>query len=242
MNTIPARTVHFEADGLMLSGVLHLPEKRPAPFVVGCHGLFADKVSPKQIALADQCARAGLAYFRFDHRGCGESQGSLAEDTSIDARCRDLEAAIAAIQGYSETSNLAGLFGSSMGGAVVIATAKKFSGIRIVTLAAPLVSEPVAGAIRTANDPMAEKMPDSFYDCALRFDITEKAKGLSRILLFHGEADTIVPCDHAKQIYAMCEQPKELVLLENGDHRMSDPRHQAVFMEKTVAWLEMGRV
>lgn len=237
MNAIPTKTLHFEADGLLLTGVLHLPTKLPAPFVVGCHGLFADKDSPKQIALADRCAGIGLAYCRFDHRGCGESEGEFAEVTSLETRCRDLESAITAVQECPETDGLAGLFGSSLGGAVVIAAAGNYDNIKIVTLAAPLVSDPVSAAVRTAGDPMADKMPDAFYDRALRFDIAGKAAGLSDILLFHGEADAVVPCDHAKQIYALCRQPKELIIHQNGDHRMSDPRHQAEFMEKTVTWL-----
>ncbi|MDY6825537.1 MAG: alpha/beta fold hydrolase [Thermodesulfobacteriota bacterium] len=238
MNTIHKKTLHFEADGLVLTGVLHLPDKRPAPFVVGCHGLFADKDSSKQIALADRCAGAGLAYFRFDHRGCGQSQGNFAAETSLDARCRDLASAIAAVRDNPDTDRLTGLFGSSMGGAVVIASAGGYKAIKTVTIAAPLISEPVAAAIRTSGESMAEKMPDGFYDRALRFDISDKAAGLSNILLFHGEDDTVVPCDHATQIYALCKQPKELVIQKGGDHRMSAPRHQAAFMEKAVAWME----
>ena len=63
---------------------------RPAPLVVGCHGLLSDRRSPKQTALAGACQRQGMAYFRFDHRGCGESEGRLEEHTTLEARCSDL--------------------------------------------------------------------------------------------------------------------------------------------------------
>lgn len=149
----------FISDGLTLQGVLHLPHRLPAPFVVGCHGLFADKESPKQQALAAACCEKGLAFFRFDHRGCGKSHGDFATVTSLEARCRDLEDALQAVAGHSQTLGLAGLFGSSMGGAVVLASARQWPGIRIVTVAAPLESEPVAAAVQLSDNPTARSLP-----------------------------------------------------------------------------------
>ena len=62
------QTVSFMVDGLVLSGVMHLPDRVPFAVIVGCHGLMADKNSPKQVELAKRCTAAGMAYFRFDHR------------------------------------------------------------------------------------------------------------------------------------------------------------------------------
>ena len=149
----------FVSDGLTLQGVLHLPDRLPAPFVVGCHGLFADKESPKQQALAAACCEKGLAFFRFDHRGCGKSDGDFALVTSPEARCRDLEDTVQAVAGHSQTLGPAGLFGSSMGGAVVLASARQWPGIRIVTVAAPLESEPVAAAVQLSDNPTAHSLP-----------------------------------------------------------------------------------
>jgi alpha-beta hydrolase superfamily lysophospholipase len=70
-------TVAFKSDEYTLMGSLHLPGDKPAPFVIGCHGLIADRRSPKQVGLAHACCRQGIGYFRFDHRGCGESQGEF---------------------------------------------------------------------------------------------------------------------------------------------------------------------
>jgi len=229
--------VSFVSDGLTLRGVLHLPDQLPAPVAVGCHGLFADKESPKQQALALACCDKGLAFFRFDHRGCGQSDGNFAAVTSLAARCRDLERAVETVSGQSKILGLAALFGSSMGGAVVLASARQWPGIRMVTVAAPLESEPVAAAVQLSDNSTARTLPPSFYDQALRFDISPAVMGLSNILLFHGEKDAVVPVEHARRIYDLCADPRELVIFPGGDHRVSDLRHQKVFLTKAVDWL-----
>lgn len=229
--------ITFTSDNLMLKGILHLPEKTPAPFVVGCHGLFADKESPKQIALAQACGRAGVAFFRFDHRGCHESAGDFAEVTSLAARCRDLADAVTMLRQRDDLGPLAGFFGSSLGGTVVLASARQYLPVRLVTVAAPLVSGPVIAAIRRSQDPVLEKMPDRFFEHSLQFDIREQVKGLRDILIVHGDADQVVPYENAEQIYAACEQPKKLLRQKNGDHRITDPRHQEEFLHSAGEWL-----
>ena len=61
-----------------------------------------------------------VAFFRFDHRGCGDSQGSFIKDTSIEKRARDFCAAVGHVLEMGVTSNRIALFGSSMGGATCI--------------------------------------------------------------------------------------------------------------------------
>lgn len=237
MTATKTRPFSFLSDGFRLQGMLHLPAACPAPFIVGCHGLFADKESPKQIELGQIISSRGAAYLRFDHRGCGDSDGDLGNDTSLDARCQDLVDAIKALEQLSETTHLVGLFGSSLGGTVVLATAAQFPGIKRVTLAAPLQSAPVVASLKTSRDPVIEKMPARFFEADLRFDISGMVTGLGDILIFHGEADEVVPFDHALQIFDRCEHPKELVLQKNGDHRMSARNDQKLFMQKTADWL-----
>jgi len=95
--------ISFNSDGLELRGVLHLPDDRQPPVVIGSHGLYSSSSSPKQIALAEQCNRLGIAYFRFDHRGCGSSEGEFDLVTSLEARCRDLIAAAETINNRIDT-------------------------------------------------------------------------------------------------------------------------------------------
>ena len=67
------KKITFSSNGFLLSGALHLPTTDLPPVVIGSHGLLSNSSSPKQIQLARKCNEYGIAFFRFDHRGCGQS-------------------------------------------------------------------------------------------------------------------------------------------------------------------------
>ena len=227
-------TIWFKSDGLNIHGTLHLPNMPKPPIVVGAHGLMSDGESPKQIALAEKLNEIGIAYFRFDHRGCGQSEGQFAEVTTFDGRGRDLMNAIISLLDRDVTEGRIGLFGSSLGGAAVLAAASEINPRAVVTVAAPIRS----GAIRApyVNDPHNKPVLESLNREQLFFDISDRLAGVSNLLLFHGDADPIVPFENAQEIYELANTPKELVRLENRDHPMSDEDHQAAFMARTIEW------
>jgi uncharacterized protein len=226
------RLIHFTADGLRLEGVLHLPPGDPAtppPVVVGAHGLYASGDSPKQTALAQRVTALGIAYFRFDHRGRGGSEGDFDRVTTLDGRCRDLLAAIETLRARPEIGDGLGLFGSSMGGAVCLAAAGQVTPDAMVTVAAPVrIDEDV---IRAAG---AENLAHGVADLA--FDLSDQLSGISRILVVHGEADAVIPVENARRIHSAAGDPKDLIIQPGGDHRISAPRHQADLMDRAGEW------
>lgn len=227
-------TIRFASDGHQLTGTLHLPDQVPAPVIIGCHGLLADRRSPKQIALAQALNQIGLAYFRFDHRGCGDSQGVLQAADLLAARCRDLQCAVATMQSHAATGPVAGLFGSSFGGTVVMAMAARHPVNAIITYAAPVhsgtISEAVVNDIRERNAIRADAPSD------FSFDICPSLAALTNILVIHCEKDEIVPRTHAMMIHEAARFPKQLIVYEGGDHRLSDPAYQHRFIEACIAW------
>jgi alpha-beta hydrolase superfamily lysophospholipase len=223
-------------DGVRLAGTLHLPDLPRSPLVIGCHGLLSDRRSPKQVALAEACSREGMAFFRFDHRGCGDSSGVLERDTSLEARCRDLRGAIDHLAGRPDVAGPFGLFGSSMGGAVCLRVAAGAAVGPLVTFAAPVRSTPLLAAASAPGVPsemrrMAEVLGPPF-------DLAPELPQLHNLLVVHGEADSVVPVAHAREIHAAVGEPRRLVLQAGGDHLMSDPRHQQEFMRAAVRWLK----
>ena len=212
--------VLFKSDGLTLKGLLHLPDAARPPLVIGCHGLLSTGESPKQIALADRCTDAGIAYFRFDHRGCGASEGVFETDTSLPGRCNDLASALQTIQARDIVGDKVGLFGSSMGGAVCLSFASVHPVASVITVAALYQS---SGII---DQPQMN----------LAFDLSKNLSKLQNILIFHGDKDEVVPVSHAKTIYECAQPPKKLILQKDGDHRMSNQRHQDAFIRDAVDW------
>ena len=229
------RDITFDCNGLKLRGTLHMPEAARPPCVVGCHGLFSDRRSPKQIALAERCCRLGLAYLRIDHRGCGDSQGDFAEVTSLEARCRDLAAAVVWMRGQADVALRFGLFGSSMGGAVCLASAAGIGAASLVTAAAPIRSKILDQAVHAR---LPESNEAKFFDTDKRaFDLANELAQVGNILMFHGAEDEVVPIAQAHEIYRRVNPPKRLVVQEDGDHRMSRPDHQRSFLQQTGDWL-----
>jgi uncharacterized protein len=228
--------LYFDANGYKLTGTLHLPDTPEPPVVIGCHGLFANRNSPKQISLAHACNAQGIAYLRFDHRGCGESQGVFNEVTSLGARCHDLSRAIATLRHDPRVGNLIALFGSSFGGTVVLAYAAQHHAPAIITYAAPSNST----AIRHAGirDGQGNRPHPSLLTEAKAFDIIPGMKSVSNLLIAHCEGDETVPVSHARQIHANVGPPKELKIFPGGDHRMSSPLLQQQFETLFIHWLK----
>ncbi len=231
MSTNLAHSISFVADGLKLSGSLHLPNRKALAAIVGCHGLMADKNSPKQIALARRCAAVGLAYFRFDHRGCGASDGIFKTDTSLENRISDLKAAVQAVFQALGKRVPIGLFGSSFGGTVCLSAACSISPFAIVTLAAPIEGQSIKIPV---NSP--ESLKAEIVNPRLTFDLTTLLESIHHILIVHGSRDETVSVENAHRIYSLARDPKRLLILENGDHRISQEFHQERFMVKAVQW------
>ena len=161
MSAATQTRITFTSGEYQLNGSLHRPPGAgPCPLVIGCHGLMATAASPKQMALADRLSTLGIAYFRFDHRGCGSSEGDLHTATSFAGRCEDLKSAARTLLGRPELRRPLGLFGSSFGGAVCLDCAPALKPAAMVTLAAPIalslihISEPT-------RPPVASRMPSS---------------------------------------------------------------------------------
>jgi alpha-beta hydrolase superfamily lysophospholipase len=225
------RAVAFVTDGLNLAGVLHLPDRPPLAIIIGCHGLLADKNSPKQLDMSKWCTANGLAYFRFDHRGCGASEGIFDEQTTLANRKTDLIAAVQAAVNAVALKVPIGLFGSSLGGTVCLAASQQLNPFAMVTLAAP---------VQTKSIRMPEGSPESLIDDVvgnrLMFDIRADIRATHHLLVIHGSADGTVPVENADAIYRLATHPKKRVILSGADHRISDLSLRREFIENAVRW------
>jgi alpha-beta hydrolase superfamily lysophospholipase len=230
------KEITFLSNTFLLHGTLHLPAAEQPPVVIGSHGLLSSSSSPKQIALARECTTAGIAYFRFDHRGRGKSAGVFKEVTSLEARCTDLLCAIKCIQSRTDIGNKLGLFGSSMGGAVCISVASIFAVEALVTAATPVRSSSIIEALKKRSD--SETLKPLFEEKFLQSDLSEKLTDLHHILIFHGDSDIVVPPSNAQEIYSKAGSPKKLIMQKDGDHRMSNKAHQENFVKEAVSWFQ----
>lgn len=231
------KNISFYSDGLKINAWLHLPESENSneriPAVIGSHGFLSDGTSAKMIALAEALNEQGIAFLRLDHRGCGESEGRFAEVTSLDGRCQDLISGISILKSHPRLNGRFGIFGSSMGGSTAISAFGKINAKAIVTLAAPVKGSSI---IRRPDDPNPHNLTEDFYETGLKFDISESLPLLRNCLVFHGEADQVVPCSNANEIINSANEPKNIIIFENGDHRITNEKHQKILIDEAVKW------
>lgn len=235
--------ISFSCDGLIIVGTLHLPPVSNPPIVIGSHGLFSDRQSPKQISLANACNQLGIGFFRIDHRGCGDSEGNFTDVTDLEGRRRDMAAAVEMMKNHEDTGDLISLFGSSLGGAVCLYTASESEKIvSIVTVAAPVFFDsPVKmdHAIKKAREETGASH-SIVSGTKLAFDIRDRMDSIKSILIFHGDADGVVPLSNAHDLHERVQKPRQLVILKDGDHRMSNPDHQKQFIQEASEWFKAG--
>ncbi len=219
---------HFTVEGCKLVGTLHRPAGGRPPVVIGAHGLSGTRESAKQIALAEACTDAGMAFLRFDHRGCGDSDPANAHGDLFHQRVADLLAAVSWVTARQDLGNRFGLFGSSLGGAACLAAAPAANPGAVVTWAAPVssggvtVSRQEAGRLSSLN--------------ARPFDVSSHLGAVGRVLICHGDGDAVVPVAHARAIYSLVDTPRRLIVFPDAGHRMSHPRHHPQFLSEAVHW------
>jgi alpha-beta hydrolase superfamily lysophospholipase len=119
--------LHFMSDGLRLSGVLHVPEKRREgerlPTFIVLHGFVGTKDGSHAELQARMLEESGYCAFRIDMRGCGESEGARAEVRCFD-QVADTKNAFTFIAEREEVDAARiGVIGHSFGAAVAVYTA-----------------------------------------------------------------------------------------------------------------------
>ncbi|MCF8125918.1 MAG: lysophospholipase [Desulfotignum sp.] len=232
----------FMVEHLALKGELFLPDTPRPPLVVGSHGLEGSRHSTKQKILSCLLPENGIAFFRFDHRGCGDSQGSFVMETSLDKRTQDFVAAAGHALSLNMTSRHLGVFGSSMGGATCINAWQiiEKTDVRLcggVLCAAPVRSRTIHNIPIQANE-NRPALPLDFFKKNLLFDLMDQAGALHHVLVFHGDADQVVPVSNARDIFDRMQPPRHCIIQKGGDHQMSSCFHQAEFETQAIAWFK----
>jgi alpha-beta hydrolase superfamily lysophospholipase len=245
---ISKENIEFYADNILIKGVLHLPaiqaNTRKLPIVIGSHGLEGSKDSAKQVILSKLLPKNNIGFLRFDHRGCGESQGDFLKDTSVPKRAADFINAVKFIVENENSNQKIGIFGSSLGGSTCIEAWDTLIKMDIELSGCVLTATPVKS--RTIENILANgqpgdnqsDLPMNFFLENLNFDLSEKLKKMTNILIFHGQDDEIVPIENAHSIYDKTKDPKKLIVFKHGDHQTSSREDQKVFEKETLKWFQ----
>jgi len=227
--------VAFVSEGMKISGILHLPDKGTPPCVIASHGLLSSKDSEKYIALGERMSGEGMAMLRFDFRGIGESEGSEEENT-ISKKIADLSAAVDFVRRYPGLGESVGVIGSSLGGFISLIMASMDERVKAtVVWATPHHLDDLKSKKRDENTPLP---PEVFFEDLSRHRLLPLLSKVSRCMVIHGEKDELVPVEQAWEIFYHLAEPKEIYVIEEANHRLTDPGHRRRAIELSVAWFK----
>ena len=242
------RRVRFPgALGAELVGRLDTPPLEPRGVVLIAHCFTCSKDAKGIVRIARALVEEGFAVFRFDFTGVGESGGDFSA-TTFSTNLEDLVAAAAYLRSEYRAPDL--LVGHSLGGAAVLAGAKRIPEARAVaTLAAP-------SDTRHLEHNLLHMAPELAYEDEVEVDVVGRSVRIGRplledlattdleaairdlglpLMIFHSPQDEIVGIDHASRIYRAASHPKSFISLDGADHLLLARESDAIHVGKMLA-------
>jgi putative redox protein len=237
------------SQGGELVGRLERPVGESSALVLLVHCFTCSKDLKALGWISRALVERGMAVFRFDFTGIGESEGDFA-DTNFSSNLEDLALAGDFLRERLEAPKV--LVGHSLGGAAVLAAARREfpEAVAVATIGAPCDTEHL-GRMLVSRAPEIEsegeaevqlgparftvrrQLLEDLREQRMRQHIGELGKAL---LVMHSPVDEVVGVDHARRIYESARHPKSFVSLDDADHLLTDPQDARYVAEVLAAW------
>ena len=225
--------IHFDSLGVRLEGRFFAAGREPDPCAVvliltgdSQNGTKSSTWPPMIAALRAR----GLSVFAFDFCGQGHSEGERSA-LSIGVGCQNFADAHAALGRHVDLPHhRVGLFGSSFGGAVLLASHTNIAPFHAMALKSPasFLAESYEtehgfpdgmDAWRSCGISSVTGLHYQSYLEALRYNIYPAAMEIGvPVLVVHGSADTIVPINQSRRLCHLLGERSKLVELPGVNH------------------------
>jgi uncharacterized protein len=256
------QAVSFQNEGQTLYGMLHLPNtSSPHPAVLLLHGLTGDKTGSHRlfVHMARALTARGIAAFRFDMRGSGDSEGEF-QDMTLAGETSDAQAALDWLIGHPAIDPARiGSLGLSLGGLVQsLLAGSNAQRLRGLAYWAAAANREVftSFAQRTAErrgsnteDLMQQLMQTGYvmlwgYPVGIPFiqDFfqSDAMSGLSNytgpVIIVHNTGDPTVPVGQADVLAAHFGVRAEVHKLDNDTHSFEPPPNEKEAIDLTLEW------
>lgn len=240
------RAVECIVRGQTLRGMEHVPEgvADKLPAVILFHGFTGTKLEPHRMFLKISRAleNLGIACFRFDFSGSGESDGNF-EDMTLNTELEEASAILDWVRQDARIDvNRINLLGLSMGGLVAsLVAGDRPQDIHRLALLAPAgnINELIAHAMATYGvdertdvfDYAGNLIGRGFPESLQNIRVFERAKQFQGpVLLAHGTKDEAVPYQVSLKYQEVAYEGRAVLhILEGADHTFNTtPWEQAV--------------
>jgi len=226
----------LDPQGHRVAAILTVPGGGTDKIAILCHGFLSSKTSSTNNALTRMLVGQGIATFRFDFFGQGESEGPF-EQATISVAVEQAQRSVDLMRerGYRHI----GLMGSSFGGLVATLTASQRTDLACLALKCPVVDFAEELRLEFGDEGMAQwKATDTipnimggpdrirlhyvFYEDALRQIAYVPARSITApTVIVQGDKDEHVPLHQSRQLYEALQVKKQLELLPGADHQFT---------------------
>lgn len=236
-------------NGDILSARLDLPiDSQPIAYALFAHCFTCSKNLKAVANISNALTLAGIAVFRFDFTGLGESEGDFL-DTNFSSNVEDLVVAAEYMAENFQAPKI--LIGHSLGGAAVLQAAARIeSAESVVTISAPCSPTHVARLLEDDRDEIEQKGEAPVVLEGRKFRIKKQflhdldqhrmqesiRKMRKALLIFHSPVDKIVSIDNAAWIFQAALHPKSFISLDNADHLLMDKADSLYVGSVIAAW------
>ncbi|HXV68235.1 MAG TPA: alpha/beta fold hydrolase [Nitrospira sp.] len=241
-----------DSAGHRIAAILATPSSPAASVAVLCHGFLSGKNSTTNKTLTRLLTERGIATFRFDFFGQGESGGPFEDLTNTLAVGQTLDVLdLVRQKGYPRI----GLMGSSFGGLVAILTAAQRADLACLALKCPVVDFAEELRLEFGDDELArwkatDTIPDilggtervalryAFYEDCLRRIAYEPARSIAApTVIVQGDRDEHVPLHQSRKLFEALRVDKHLELLPGADHQFTKGEDFARMTNVIADWL-----
>lgn len=248
---MPSKKIAFVgALGETLSAKIDLPEGETKACALFAHCFTCSKDLKAVGNITSKLSEIGIATFRFDFTGLGQSSGDFA-DTNFSSNVDDLVAASRYMEQEMEAPSI--LIGHSLGGAAVLQAAQRIKSAKaIATIGAPAEPAHVKENFHMVLDEIEEKgeakvalagrpftikkqFVDDLNETNMKKCINELGKAL---IIFHSPIDETVGINNAAKIFTAAKHPKSFISLDDADHLLHDKEDSEYVGKVLGPWAE----
>lgn len=237
-------------NGVSLVSSLELPvDQVPKAYALFAHCFTCNRNLNAVRNISRALIKEGIAVFRFDFTGLGESEGDFA-DTNFSSNVEDLVAAAQFLAEEYEAPKI--LIGHSLGGAAVIFASHLIPSIQAVaTVGAPSSPDHVQHLfegnlveIHSQNESKVTiggrpfRIKKQFLDDISAQNMKYHLQHLDKpLLILHSPQDDTVGIKNASEIYEYARHPKSFISLHGADHLLSDKQDSLYVGQVIGSWL-----